>query len=36
MVAAFDERSGAIQRLHALQGGMKHSTCHVDEAPAAR
>ncbi len=36
MVAAFDERSGAIQRLHALKDGMKRSTCHVDEAPATR
>ena len=32
LVASFDERSGAIQRLHALREGMKRSTCHVDEA----
>jgi hypothetical protein len=30
MVASFDERSGAVQRLHALQGCMQRSTCHVD------
>jgi hypothetical protein len=30
-VAEFDERSGTIQRLRALQGGMKRSVCHVDE-----
>jgi hypothetical protein len=30
MVAEFDERSGAIKRLHALRDGMKRSTCHVD------
>jgi len=32
LVASFDERSGAIQRLHALRDGMQRSTCHVDEA----
>jgi hypothetical protein len=32
MVAEFDDRSGAIQRLHALRDGMKRSTCHVDDA----
>jgi hypothetical protein len=32
VVAAFDERSGAIQRPGALRDGMKRSTCHVDEA----
>jgi hypothetical protein len=32
MVAEFDERSGAIKRLHALRECMKRSTCHVDEA----
>lgn len=32
LVASFDERSGAIQRLHALRDGMKRSTCHVDAA----
>ena len=31
MLAEFDERSGAIQRLHTLRDGMKRSTCHVDE-----
>lgn len=31
LVAEFDERSGAIKRLRALQQGMKRSTCHVDE-----
>jgi hypothetical protein len=30
VVAAFDERSGAIQRLRALRDGMKRSTCHVE------
>jgi hypothetical protein len=34
MVAEFDERSGAIKRLRALQDCMQRSTCHVDE-PAA-
>ena len=33
MVASFDERSGAIQRLQALRGCMQRSTCHVDELP---
>lgn len=32
-VAAFDERSGAIQRLRMLRDGMKRSTCHVDQPP---
>jgi hypothetical protein len=32
MVAEFDERSGAVKRLHALRECMKRSTCHVDEA----
>jgi len=31
VVAEFDERSGAIQRLHALRDGMKRSSCHCDE-----
>lgn len=31
MVAEFDERSGAIQRLRALRDSMKRSTCHADE-----
>ncbi len=30
MVAEFDGRSGAIQRLRALRDSMKRSTCHVD------
>ena len=30
MVAEFDERSGTIQRLHALRNSMRRSTCHVD------
>ena len=34
MVAEFDERSGAIKRLHALRGGMQRSICHVDEPSA--
>lgn len=33
LVASFDERSGTIQRLHALRDCMKRSTCH-DDAPA--
>jgi len=32
LVASFDDRSGAIQRVHALRGSMKRSTCHVDAA----
>jgi hypothetical protein len=35
MVAEFDERSGAIQRLHALRDCMKRSTCHFDPHDAA-
>ena len=31
MVAEFDERSGAIKRLHAMRDGMSRATCHVDE-----
>ncbi|WP_088282213.1 hypothetical protein [Ideonella sp. A 288] len=30
MVAEFDDRSGAIKRVRALQDSMKRSTCHVD------
>ncbi len=30
MVAEFDDRSGTIQRLHALRHSMQRSTCHVD------
>lgn len=33
MVAEFDDRSGAVKRLRALQGSMKRSTCHVDDMP---
>jgi hypothetical protein len=33
MVAEFDERSGTIQRPHALRDSMKRSTCHVQAAP---
>ncbi len=33
MVAEFDDRTGAIQRVRALRDCMKRSTCHVD-APA--
>ena len=32
MVAEFDDRTGAIKRLHALRDSMKRSTCHVDAA----
>ena len=32
MVASFDERSGAVQRLGSLRDGMQRSTCHVDLA----
>jgi hypothetical protein len=35
VVAEFDERSGAIQRLRAMRDGMKRSSCHVDVAPMA-
>ena len=35
MVAEFDERSGAIQRVRALRDSMQRSTCHVD-APSGR
>jgi hypothetical protein len=35
MVAEFDERSGTIQRPHALRDSMKRSTCHVQVAPVA-
>jgi hypothetical protein len=31
MVAEFDDRSGAIQRVFALRDSMKRSTCHVDD-----
>jgi hypothetical protein len=32
LVAEFDDRSGAVKRLHALRDGMKRSVCHVDDA----
>jgi hypothetical protein len=32
MVAEFDDRSGAVKRLHALRDSMKRSTCHVEVA----
>lgn len=35
MVAEFDERSGTIQRPHALRDCMKRSTCHFDPTDAA-
>jgi hypothetical protein len=31
MVAEFDDRSGAIKRVRALQGGLRREVCHVDE-----
>jgi hypothetical protein len=31
MVAEFDDRTGTIKRLRALQGCMKRSSCHVDD-----
>ncbi len=34
MVAEFDDRSGTIQRLHALRDGMRRSICHVDDLAA--
>ena len=34
MVAEFDDRSGTIQRLHALRDGMQRSICHVDDLAA--
>jgi hypothetical protein len=35
MLAEFDDRSGAIQRVRSLAAGMKRATCHVDETLAA-
>lgn len=35
LVAAFDDRSGTIQQLHALRGGMLRSTCHADSSAEA-
>jgi hypothetical protein len=34
LVAEFDDRSGAVQRVRSLADGMKRSTCHVDETSA--
>jgi len=36
MLAAFDDRSGAVQRLRSLEQAMSRSTCHVDETSPAR
>jgi hypothetical protein len=30
MVVEFDDRSGTIQRVHALRDSMQRGTCHVD------
>jgi hypothetical protein len=35
MVAEFDDRSGAVQRVRTLQHAMSRDTCHVDETSAA-
>ena len=35
MVAEFDDRSGAIQRVRSLQACMRRSTCHVEETSSA-
>jgi hypothetical protein len=35
MVAEFDDRGGAIQRVRSLADGMRRSTCHVEETSAA-
>ena len=34
LVAEFDDRSGAVQRVRSLADGMKRGTCHVDETSA--
>ena len=34
MVAEFDDRTGTIQRVRSLQGGLRRDTCHVDETSA--
>jgi hypothetical protein len=34
LVAEFDDRSGAVQRVRSLADGMRRSTCHVDETSA--
>jgi hypothetical protein len=35
MMAAFDDRSGAVQRVRSLEHAMSRDTCHVDETSAA-
>ena len=35
MVAEFDDRSGAVQRVRTLAGAMSRETCHVDETSVA-
>jgi hypothetical protein len=35
MVAEFDDRSGAIQRVRSLELGMRRTTCHVEETSLA-
>ena len=35
MMAEFDDRGGAIQRVRSLADGMRRSTCHVEETSAA-
>jgi hypothetical protein len=35
MLAEFDDRSGAIQRVRSLEHAMSRDTCHVDETSAA-
>ena len=35
MVAEFDDRTGTIQRVRSLEGGLRRDTCHVDETSAA-
>jgi len=35
MLAGFDDRSGAVQRLRSLEHAMSRGTCHVDETSAA-
>jgi hypothetical protein len=36
MVAEFDDRSGAVQRVRSLEHAMSRETCHVDETSAAQ
>ncbi len=35
MLAEFDDRSGAIQRVRSLEHGMRRTTCHVEETSLA-